>query len=92
MTKTDLINEVAQTTGLSKAKTGEALDAIVQTIQSALSKGEKVTLVGFGSWETQSREARKGRNPKNGEEIAIPAKRVARFKAGSGLSAAVAVN
>lgn len=86
MNKADLINEIANSTGLSKTKSGEALDAVVSAIETALSKGEKVTLVGFGTFETSSRQARKGRNPKTGAEINIPAKTVARFRAGAGLT------
>ncbi len=85
MNKADLINEIAAQTGLSKAKAGEAIDAFVKAIETTLSKGDKVTLVGFGTWETSSRQARQGRNPKTGELISIPAKRVARFRAGANL-------
>lgn len=86
MNKADLINEIANSTGLTKTKAGETIDAMVSAIETALSKGDKVTLVGFGTWETSSRQARKGRNPKTGAEIAIPAKKVARFRAGSNLT------
>jgi DNA-binding protein HU-beta len=86
MNKADLINEIANSTGLTKTKAGETIDAMVSAIETALSNGEKVTLVGFGTWETSSRQARKGRNPKTGAEISIPAKKVARFRAGSKLS------
>jgi DNA-binding protein HU-beta len=86
MNKADLINEIANSTGLSKAKAGEALNALTGAIQTALSKGEKVTLVGFGSWEMTQRQARKGRNPQSGAEINIPAKKVAKFRAGSTLA------
>ena len=86
MNKADLINEIANSTGLTKAKSGEAIDAVVSAIETALSKGDKVTLVGFGTWETTKRQARKGRNPKSGVEINIPSKTVARFRAGSSLS------
>jgi DNA-binding protein HU-beta len=86
MNKADLINEIANSTGLTKTKASETIDAMVSAIETALSKGDKVTLVGFGTWETSSRQARKGRNPKTGAEISIPAKKVARFRAGSKLS------
>ena len=86
MNKADLINEIANSTGLTKTKASETIDAMVSAIETALSKGDKVTLVGFGNWETSSRQARKGRNPKTGAEIAIPAKTVARFRAGSNLT------
>lgn len=86
MNKADLINEISNSTGLTKAKSSETIDAMISAIEGALSKGDKVTLVGFGIFETSSRQARKGRNPKTGVEISIPAKRVARFRAGANLS------
>lgn len=86
MNKADLINEISNSTGLTKTKASETIDVIVNAIGTSLSKGEKVTLVGFGTWETSSRKSRKGRNPKTGQEINIPAKTVARFRAGSSLS------
>ena len=73
-------------TGLTKAKSTETLDAIVSVIEKALSNGEKVNLVGFGSWETSQRKERVARNPKTGEEVKVPAKTVARFKPGKNLS------
>ena len=89
MNKTDLVNAIAKETGLSKVKSGEALDAFVSAVSESLKKGDKVTLVGFGTFATSQREARKGRNPKTGEVINIPSKRVAKFKAGSELSKSV---
>jgi DNA-binding protein HU-beta len=89
MNKTDLVNSIAKQTGLSKSKSNEAIDAFVATVTESLSNGEKVTLVGFGTFTTSQREARKGRNPKTGEVINISAKTVARFKAGSDLSKSV---
>lgn len=89
MNKTDLVNSIAKQTGLSKSKSNEALNAFVAAVTESLSKGEKVTLVGFGTFTTSEREARKGRNPKTGEIINISAKTVARFKAGSDLSKSV---
>lgn len=86
MNKADLINEIANSTGLTKTKAGEAINAMISAIETSLSNGNKVTLVGFGTWETSKRQARKGRNPLTGAEIAIPAKTVARFRAGSNLS------
>lgn len=86
MNKADLVNEIAGKTGLTKTKTSEVVDSIVESIQGALSKGDKVTLVGFGTFDTITRKARKGRNPKTGAELDIPSKRAARFKAGAGLS------
>lgn len=86
MNKADLINEISNSTGITKTKASETIDAIINAIGTSLSKGEKVTLVGFGTWETSNRKPRKGRNPKTGQEINIPAKTVARFRAGSTLS------
>lgn len=86
MNKADLVNEVSTMTGLTKAKSTETLDAIVSVIEKALSNGEKVNLVGFGSWETSQRKERVARNPKTGEEVKVPAKTVARFKPGKNLS------
>ena len=86
MNKGDLIDKIAKDAGLTKVQAGEALDSFMGAVQGALSKGDKVTLVGFGTWETSNRKPRKGRNPKTGQEINIPAKTVARFRAGSTLS------
>ena len=83
MNKADLVNSISEQTGLSKAKSGQVVDTLTSVITETLSKGEKVTLVGFGTFTTSDRSARKGRNPKTGEVIDIPAKRVAKFKSGS---------
>ena len=89
MNKAELINEIAQATGLTKADSNRVIEAFVGAVQNTLSTGGKVTLVGFGTFETASREARKGRNPKTGAVIQIPAKKVAKFRAGSKLSESV---
>jgi len=89
MNKADLINEVSSKVDLTKTKTSDVIDAIVESIKAALNSGEKVTLVGFGTFQTAERKERKGRNPKNGAEILIPAKTVAKFKPGSSLQASV---
>ena len=86
MNKTDLVNQIAKKTGLTKTKSNEVIDALVSSVTESLTEGEKVTLVGFGTFTTSKREARKGRNPKTGEVINILGKTVARFKAGSELS------
>jgi DNA-binding protein HU-beta len=86
MNKADLVNSVAEKTGLTKTMSNQVINAITSSISESLSKGEKVTLVGFGTFTTTNRTARKGRNPKTGEVIDISAKRVARFKSGTGLS------
>ena len=90
MNKTELIAEVANKAGLSRKDAEKALGAVVETITEAVVTGDKVQLVGFGSFETKQREARTGRNPKTKETIEIPATRVPVFKAGKALKDAVA--
>ncbi len=90
MNKTELIAAVAEKSGMTKKDAEKALSAVVDTLTEALVKGDKVTLVGFGSFETKAREARIGRNPKTKETIEIPATRVPVFKAGTALKNAVA--
>ena len=90
MNKTELIAEVANKAGLSRKDAEKALGAVVETITEAVVKGDKVQLVGFGSFETKQREARTGRNPKTKETIEIPATRVPVFKAGKALKDSVA--
>ena len=90
MNKTELIAEVTNKAGLSRTDAEKALGAVVETITEAVVKGDKVQLVGFGSFETKQREARTGRNPKTKETIEIPATRVPVFKAGKALKDAVA--
>ena len=89
MNKADLVNSIATSTGLTKTKSTEVVDSLVEAITGALKKGNKVTLVGFGTFSTSKRKARKGRNPKTGAVINIASKTVARFKAGSELSKSV---
>jgi DNA-binding protein HU-beta len=89
MNKADLVNSISEKTGLTKSKTNEVVDAFVSSITESLKNGEKVTLVGFGTFATTKKEARKGRNPKTGETIEIQSKTVAKFKAGSELSKSV---
>lgn len=86
MNKADLVNSISEKTGLTKTKSNEVIDAFVESVTESLKSGDKVTLVNFGTFNTSKRDARKGRNPKTGETIEIPAKRVARFKVGTGLS------
>ena len=90
MNKTELIAEVANKAGLSRKDAEKALGAVVETITEAVVKGDKVQLVGFGSFETKQREARTGRNPNTKETIEIPATRVPVFNAGKALKDAVA--
>ena len=82
MTKAELINKMAVDAGITKVQAAKALDAVIEGIRAALKTDEKVTLVGFGSFLVSKRKARTGRNPQTGEEIAIPARRVARFTPG----------
>jgi DNA-binding protein HU-beta len=89
MNKGDIIDVVAKTT-CSKAEAGKAVDAFIEAVKKALKKGEKVTLVGFGTFSVAKRSARTGRNPQNGKPIKIAAKKVPKFTAGKGLKEAVA--
>lgn len=87
--KTELVNSVASAANLTKKDAAAAVDAVFASIQESLSKGEKVQLIGFGTFEVRSRAARKGRNPQTGKEIQIPASKVPAFKAGKALKDAV---
>lgn len=89
MTKAELVHTVAAETGLTLKDTNAVLYALEQTITDALAKGEKVQLIGFGSFEVRHRAERKGRNPQTGEEITIPAGVVPAFRAGKALKEAV---
>lgn len=86
MNKSDLISAMADKAGITKAQAGEALDGFMGATTGALKKGEKLILVGFGTFSVNQRAARTGRNPRTGKEIQIAAKNVVKFKAGSGLS------
>jgi len=86
MNKAELVDAMASGAGISKADAKRALDAFVDTTTSALKKGDRLSLVGFGSFSVSKRSARKGRNPQTGKEIQIKAKNVVKFKAGSDLS------
>ena len=81
--KAELIKEVADSTDLNKTQSDQAIDAVFSAIQNALAKGEKVQLIGFGSFEVRNRAARKGRNPQTGAEIDIPATKIPAFKPGN---------
>lgn len=89
MNKTELIEAIAASAGLTKAQAGKAVDAFVDTVSDTLKKGDKVILIGFGTFETRKREARKGRNPQTKKEIMIPASTAPVFKAGKKLKDAV---
>lgn len=90
MTKNDLVTQVAGAAELSKKDAEKAVNAVLESITSALKGGDKVALVGFGTFETRNRPARKGRNPQTKQEIDIPASTVPAFKAGKALKDAVA--
>lgn len=85
MNKTELISAIADSANLSKADATKALAATIDAISNALVNGENVQLIGFGTFETRERAARTGKNPKTGEQIAIPASKVPAFKAGKAL-------
>lgn len=85
MNKAQLIDAIAATANLTKVDAKKALDAFIKETAGALHKGDKVALVGFGTFSVSKRGARKGRNPRTGKEIQIPAKKVVKFKAGSEL-------
>ncbi|WP_291564777.1 MULTISPECIES: HU family DNA-binding protein [unclassified Clostridium] len=82
MNKSELITSMAEKSGLTKKETEVALKAFIESVEEALGKGEKVQLVGFGTFETRERAARMGRNPRTKEEIEIPASKAPVFKAG----------
>ncbi|MDE0299825.1 MAG: HU family DNA-binding protein [Candidatus Poribacteria bacterium] len=90
LSKQDVINSVADATGLSKKDASGAVDAVVDTIKDALAAGNSVGLIGFGTFDVKTRAARTGRNPQTGAELNIPAKSVPSFKAGKELKDAVA--
>ena len=85
MNKAELIEEVVGKTGLTKKDVGLVVDALMEAISNTLEKGEKVTLVGFGTFQTTQKKSRRGRNPQTGEEIQIPAKKVPKFVPGKNL-------
>ena len=86
MNKAELIEAIASNAKLSKADAKKALDGFIETTTKALKKGDRVALVGFGSFSVTKRAARKGRNPQTGKEIKIAAKKVVKFKAGTELA------
>lgn len=87
MNKGELVSKISDDAGLSKSQANSALDSFVDAVTKALKGGDKVTLVGFGTFTVSKRSARTGRNPQTGEAIKIKAKKVARFKAGKELAA-----
>jgi len=86
MTKAELVAAIAKEAGIIKAQAEKAVDGFVSAVSGALVSGDKITLVGFGTFSVASRAQREGRNPRTGEVIKIPASKVVRFKAGKTLS------
>jgi len=82
MTKAELVAKIASTAGITKSQAEKALDGFISTVSGALSGGDKITLVGFGTFSVATRAKREGRNPRTGEKIKIPASKVVKFKAG----------
>lgn len=89
MNKSELVSKIAEKSGLTKKDSEKALDAFVESVMEALQNGDKVQLVGFGTFEIHDRAERKGRNPQTGEEITIPAVKAPAFKAGAELKKVV---
>ncbi len=89
MNKSELIDAIAESADISKAAAGRALDATVDTMKKALKKGDKISIVGFGTFSVGKRAARTGRNPRTGASIKIKAAKVPKFRAGKGLKDAI---
>ncbi|MCI5732427.1 MAG: HU family DNA-binding protein [Tenericutes bacterium] len=89
MTKQELVEKMAEKAGITKADAARALEAFTETVTEALKAGEKISLVGFGTFATSERAAREGRNPRTGEKVEIAARTAVSFKAGSKLKDAV---
>jgi DNA-binding protein HU-beta len=89
MMKSELVAAIAKEANIPKAGAEKALNAFTSLVTKALKKGDKLTLTGFGTFSVAKRRARTGRNPQTGKNIKIPARKVAKFKAGNGLKAAV---
>ena len=89
MNKSELIDAIAAESGLTKADSKKAVEAFFSSVEKALKKGDKVAIVGFGSWSVAKKDAREARNPRTGEVIQVPAKKVVKFKAGTELSESV---
>ena len=85
MNKKDLVAKLAEDAGTTKKDAEAVLNSFMDTVGEVLANGDKISLVGFGTFETSERSARKGRNPQNGKEIDIPAKTLPKFKAGKSL-------
>jgi DNA-binding protein HU-beta len=86
MTKAELITKISEDAGITKVAANAALDSFMESVAKTLKKGDRLTLIGFGTFSVSKRAARKGRNPSTGAEIKIKAKKVAKFKASKELS------
>ena len=86
MTKAELVEKIASEGGITKSQAEKATDGFVSTVSAALADGDKITLVGFGTFSVGTRSQREGRNPRTGEKITIPESKVVKFKAGKTLS------
>ena len=89
MNKTELIDQIAKSADISKKAAGDALQGFVETVTDTMKKGDKLQLIGFGTFSVTERSARIGRNPQTGKEMKISAKKVVKFKVGSKLADAV---
>jgi DNA-binding protein HU-beta len=89
MTKTELVGRIADNAGITKGVAEKALNSFVSVVSEAMASGEKITMVGFGTFEVAERAQREGRNPRTGQSITIPSSKVVRFKAGNKLKDAV---
>jgi DNA-binding protein HU-beta len=89
MNKTELINQIAESADISKKEAGDTLQSFMMAVTDTMNKGDKLTLVGFGTFSVSKRAARDGRNPQTGKAIKIPAKNVVKFKSGKQLDEVV---
>ena len=89
MNKTELIDRIAESADISKRSAGDALQGFMQAVAETLEKGEKLSLIGFGTFSVSERSARTCRNPQTGKSMKIPAKKIVKFKVGSKLAEAV---
>jgi DNA-binding protein HU-beta len=89
MTKTEIVEKLAKEIKVTKSTAAKAFEVVIASVKDALQKGDKVSIVGFGTFSVATREARKGRNPKTGQEIKIAARKAPKFVAGKGLKDAV---
>lgn len=85
MTKAELVAEIAKEAGITKAQAEQAVEGFVSAVSDALVSGDKITMVGFGTFSVGERQQREGHNPRTGEKIIIPASKTVKFKAGKGL-------